>query len=141
MKRRKTGPGRVQKKLAEMLRDLGFIIEDDGFAISEGHWRIYRIQEDCARWNTIYMKVGTAEIFDECGNKQVFPYADYPVSAVCYDTMSECIRYGFTVDYHSRDFTGQLEINANSPRNKLPAVGQLEAENIVGIYAAAKDGE
>ena len=103
MRRRKTGSrsrsetiGAIRWKLFDMLREAGVpIVSVDQFWMQEGFYRGKYC--DLARWGAGF-KVGS----------------DF-WRVYSWNTMTECVRNGFTVQYHA---ASEVEVYANPPKPK-----------------------
>lgn len=83
-------PGRTRAALAALLQAKGYDVKPEDLGAAGG---VRRQDLYCYRW--------------------MWVSPEYPLVAICsHDTMTDCVRYGFTLDGSGMD----IEANANHPR-------------------------
>ena len=86
----------VNTKLAALLKSEGIYVDPRDFWVQEGFYRT----QDCARWGVVGKWINPTST-QNTGMLQVF----------CWDTMTNCVRYGITVDEGKKD-VWQVEVHS-----------------------------
>ena len=89
--RRQRTEGRIKSKIRTLLLAEGFDVTL--FWEQQGDYRIHKYQWDLACWGCHVTPT------------REFPHAakGYTVDMACWSTMTECAKFGLTVEYHDRD--------------------------------------
>lgn len=100
-------PVKLRTKLASMLRAKGLIIEPEDIRPALGHYRSSRYA-DVYRWDAWCVTRDFA-----------IPDATYPngirINLASWDTITDCVRYGFELSNLSGDSSWQIDASSNKP--------------------------